>query len=160
MAFYIRKSIKLGKGVKVNLSKSGVGLSAGVKGARANVGPRGAGVHVGRHGIYYRKQLGGKTVPHIDGAADEVDEQASKLETAATDAEMAVASFIVFALLGLVFCFVFSLFTGWPFLLCLVLMVILGALLALQSHIVREKAADPKPGKPGDGRLQTIAKGD
>jgi tetratricopeptide (TPR) repeat protein len=36
-----RKSISLGKGVRVNFSKSGVGISAGVKGYRVGVGPRG-----------------------------------------------------------------------------------------------------------------------
>jgi TolA-binding protein len=36
-----RKSISLGKGVRLNFSKSGVGVSAGVKGYRVGVGPRG-----------------------------------------------------------------------------------------------------------------------
>lgn len=41
MGFRLRKSIKLFGGVKLNLSKSGVGISAGVKGARVGIGPRG-----------------------------------------------------------------------------------------------------------------------
>lgn len=41
MGFNFRKSIKLGKNFRVNLSKSSVGLSAGVKGARVSVGPKG-----------------------------------------------------------------------------------------------------------------------
>lgn len=41
MGFRIRKSINLGGGVRVNLSKKGVGMSVGVKGARVGVGPRG-----------------------------------------------------------------------------------------------------------------------
>ncbi len=49
--------------VRLNLSKSGLGLSGGVKGARLGVNSRGrAYVHGGRHGIYYRKQLSGKRV--------------------------------------------------------------------------------------------------
>jgi hypothetical protein len=40
MGFRFRKSIKLGP-FRLNLSKNGVGVSAGVKGARVGVGPRG-----------------------------------------------------------------------------------------------------------------------
>ncbi|MDW7660519.1 MAG: DUF4236 domain-containing protein [Bacillota bacterium] len=42
MGIRFRRSIGLGKGVKLNLSKGGLGLSAGVKGARVGIGPRGA----------------------------------------------------------------------------------------------------------------------
>ncbi len=41
MGWQFRKSINLGKGFRLNISKSGVGLSGGVKGARVSVGPRG-----------------------------------------------------------------------------------------------------------------------
>ena len=41
MGFRLRKSIKLGGGFKLNFSKSGVGISGGVKGARVGIGPRG-----------------------------------------------------------------------------------------------------------------------
>lgn len=41
MGFRFRKSINLGGGVRLNLSKKGVGISGGVKGARIGVGPRG-----------------------------------------------------------------------------------------------------------------------
>lgn len=41
MGWQFRKSINLGKCFKLNISKSGVGLSGGVKGARVSVGPRG-----------------------------------------------------------------------------------------------------------------------
>lgn len=57
MGFYIRKSINLGGGVRLNLSKSGLGLSAGVKGLRFGVNGRGTYVHMGRGGLYYRQQL-------------------------------------------------------------------------------------------------------
>ena len=55
MGFYIRKSFKLGP-LRFNLSKSGVGMSAGVKGARAGVDATGKPyVHTGRGGFYFRK---------------------------------------------------------------------------------------------------------
>ena len=57
MGFYVRKSLKAGP-FRFNLSKSGVGVSAGVPGFRVGTGPRGNYVHVGRHGVYYRASLG------------------------------------------------------------------------------------------------------
>jgi len=54
MGLYIRKSFRAGP-IRFNLSKSGLGASAGVTGARVGTGPRGAYVHGGRHGLYYRK---------------------------------------------------------------------------------------------------------
>lgn len=58
MPFYIRKSISAGP-FRFNLSKSGLGLSVGVRGFRVGTGPRGHYVHAGRGGIYYRSSLGG-----------------------------------------------------------------------------------------------------
>ena len=59
MGFDIRKSFKAGP-VRLNLSKSGLGLSAGVKGARLGVtGDGQAYSHVGRHGLYSRDYYGG-----------------------------------------------------------------------------------------------------
>jgi hypothetical protein len=58
VGFYIRKSVKAGP-FRFNLSKSGLGVSAGVPGFRVGTGPRGNYVHMGRHGVYYRASLGG-----------------------------------------------------------------------------------------------------
>lgn len=57
MAWYLRKALRTGP-LRINLSKSGVGLSLGVRGARLGLNRRGAYVHAGRGGLYYRKQLG------------------------------------------------------------------------------------------------------
>jgi hypothetical protein len=56
MAIYLKKSFKFGP-FKINLSKSGVGFSTGVKGARISKGPRGTFVNIGKNGVYYRKSL-------------------------------------------------------------------------------------------------------
>jgi hypothetical protein len=56
MSFYIRKSLRFGP-VRFNLSKSGVGVSVGIKGFRVGSGPRGNYVHMGRGGLYYRASL-------------------------------------------------------------------------------------------------------
>jgi hypothetical protein len=58
MGFYIRKSIKAGP-FRFNLSKSGIGVSTGIKGLRVGTGPRGNYVHMGYGGLYYRKTLNG-----------------------------------------------------------------------------------------------------
>lgn len=56
MGFYIRKSISCGP-FRFNLSKSGVGLSVGVRGLRYGTGPKGNYIHMGRYGLYYRQFL-------------------------------------------------------------------------------------------------------
>ena len=71
MGFSFRRSIKLGP-LRLNLSKSGVGLSAGVKGARVSKGPRGTYLNVGAGGVQYRKKLDGtseraRRAPHAAG---------------------------------------------------------------------------------------------
>lgn len=58
MSLYLRKSITVGP-LRFNLSGSGIGVSAGVKGLRFGTGPRGNYVHMGRHGIYYRSAYHG-----------------------------------------------------------------------------------------------------
>lgn len=62
MPFYIRKSVSFGP-VRVNFSKSGVGVSAGVRGLRFGTGPRGHYVRAGVGGIYYRQSPGERTRP-------------------------------------------------------------------------------------------------
>ena len=57
MGFYFRKSVNLG-GLRFNFSKSGVGVSTGVKGFRIGSGPRGNYIQMGRNGVYYKKTWG------------------------------------------------------------------------------------------------------
>lgn len=59
MPFYFKKSVRLGGGARVNLSKSGVGFSFGTRGARISTGPRGTFVNMGMGGIHYRQKIGG-----------------------------------------------------------------------------------------------------
>jgi tetratricopeptide (TPR) repeat protein len=63
MGFRFGKSIRLGKFIRLNISKSGLGLSAGVKGFRVGVGPRGTRLTTGipGTGLSYSTQLGGGT---------------------------------------------------------------------------------------------------
>ena len=58
MGFYLRKSFRAGP-IRFNLSKSGIGASFGVTGARVGLSAQGRGyVHGGRGGVYYRKSFG------------------------------------------------------------------------------------------------------
>lgn len=59
MGFYFRKSISVGP-FRFNFSKSGIGISAGVKGFRFGTGPKGNYVRIGRDGIYYQKIVSGE----------------------------------------------------------------------------------------------------
>jgi hypothetical protein len=56
MGFYFRRSISFG-GLRFNFSKSGIGVSAGIKGFRIGTGPRGNYIHAGRNGFYYRQTI-------------------------------------------------------------------------------------------------------
>lgn len=58
MGWGFRKSFKFGP-MRLNFSKSGIGVSAGVRGARISAGPRGTYLNVGRGGLYYRQKIGG-----------------------------------------------------------------------------------------------------
>jgi hypothetical protein len=58
MGFFYRKSVNFGP-IRLNFSKSGIGVSAGVRGARVSTGPRGTYVHAGTNGFYYRQRIDG-----------------------------------------------------------------------------------------------------
>lgn len=62
MGFFLRKSINLGP-IRLNLSKSGLGVSTGVKGLRVSTGPAGNRIHIGRGGLYFRSKLPGTPLP-------------------------------------------------------------------------------------------------
>lgn len=59
MGFRFQRSIGLGKFLRLNISKSGIGISAGIPGLRISTGPRGAFFTAGLPGtgLSYRKKL-------------------------------------------------------------------------------------------------------
>ncbi len=62
MSMRFRRSIGLGSGVRFNLSKTGIGISAGVKGARYSIHSSGretTSARIPGTGVYYMKQTGG-----------------------------------------------------------------------------------------------------
>ena len=72
MGLYFRKSINLGGGARLNFSKSGVGISGGVKGFRVSTGPRGTRLttSIPGTGVYYTKTLSSKSVGRTGGSAN------------------------------------------------------------------------------------------
>lgn len=87
MGFYLRKSIKVGP-FRFNLSKSGVGVSAGIKGLRVGSGPRGNYVHMSLLGVQYRTTVP-KTIPSTDSAQSSSETKAPPvLPTSATHAPL------------------------------------------------------------------------
>jgi Protein of unknown function (DUF4236) len=74
MAWYLRKAFRLGPLLRLNVSKSGLGASFGIKGLRVGTGPRGAYLHAGRGGLYYRQSLSGR------GSASRVESEAPELD--------------------------------------------------------------------------------
>lgn len=56
MPAFLRKAFSFGP-FRLNLSKSGLGLSFGITGLRIGTGPKGPYIHAGRGGLYFRKSL-------------------------------------------------------------------------------------------------------
>ena len=63
MGWYLKKSFAIGP-LRLNLSKSGLGASVGVKGLRISSGPKGAQLNAGREGLYYRTSLNRRPERH------------------------------------------------------------------------------------------------
>ncbi|CAN5321069.1 hypothetical protein BH10ACI2_BH10ACI2_07520 [soil metagenome] len=56
MGFFFRKSLNFGP-FRLNFSKSGIGVSAGIKGVRVSTGPKGTYINAGSNGFYYRQRI-------------------------------------------------------------------------------------------------------
>jgi hypothetical protein len=78
MGWYLKKSFGFGP-LRLNLSKSGIGASVGVKGLRVSTGPKGRQLNAGREGLYYRTSLNTPTDrPASEPEAIESDAEASE----------------------------------------------------------------------------------
>ena len=68
MGLSFRKSVKLGGGTRLNISKSGIGISSGIKGLRVGVGPKGlrTTASIPGTGIRYTKQKSLKSPSRVD----------------------------------------------------------------------------------------------
>ncbi len=66
MSIYFRKSYSIGP-FRINLSKSGIGVSFGFKGARISHGPHGTFLSASNGPIYYRKKINMAHRPEVRG---------------------------------------------------------------------------------------------
>jgi hypothetical protein len=59
MGFRFQKSFEIVPGIRLNVSKSGLGVSVGPRGAKLSVGPTGTFIHASAvgTGLYYRKKI-------------------------------------------------------------------------------------------------------
>ncbi len=65
MPFFIRKAVRFGP-LRLNLSRSGLGASIGVKGLRVGQDAHGHGyVFGGRGGLYFRERIGSGGAPSV-----------------------------------------------------------------------------------------------
>lgn len=120
MATYLRKSFTFGP-FRINLSKSGLGISFGLTGFRVGTGPRGPYVHAGRGGLYFRKSLKQKNEDFENESMDEIVESENgsqksskelpeKIETEPLTTSQKVVKFLLNFIVG---CMIFSLFTSF-----------------------------------------------
>lgn len=105
MGLNFRRSVRLGKNVRMNLSKSGVGISAGVKGARMSVGSRGIRKTIGipGTGLYYTKQSGYKRQQPQESMEAEKAKIAANAVSTIIFAIVKLALFLL--VLDVIFCF-------------------------------------------------------
>lgn len=104
MGLRIRKSLKLGKHLKINLSKSGVSLSGGVRGARMSINTKGVvrnSVGLIGTGIYYTKQH--KLSAKHKNVDTKINNKANSNKNNAISTNVNHMSFISFLLLTFMF---------------------------------------------------------
>lgn len=127
MGVRFRKSVGLGSGVKLNISKKSVGLSAGVKGAHISAnssGRRSVSAGIPGSGLYAVKTLNGRSATSDAGAGydadldldiDDADMEASEIaQNRATSTAFAAALLpvlgVVLIVLSIVLLIIFPVF--------------------------------------------------
>jgi len=153
MGWSFRKSIKLGGGLRLNLSKFGIGISGGVRGARLSVGPRGARIYGGRGPFRYQKQVSGDpratgsdgSMPGASARADAELSGEGEVERDANRQSVGAGGYLAMALVA----------TGACFLIWLVGNAWVSAPKASRdapddAASVAPSAGSPAPAPPGD----------
>ena len=144
--FQFRKRLKLAPGLSLNVSKKGLGLSAGPRGLKASVSAQGrltGSAGIPGSGVSYRKTLSGRREP-VEDAGALITNFASKLEyisihgTVFKKGELKrtyvvfcilylslIMSFLLFAMQsGLIFAKVSTLFSATSYVLTIILFVL------------------------------------
>ena len=86
MSFYIRKSISVGP-FRFSLSKSGIGVSAGIRGLHFGTGPHGNYIHMGKNGLHYRKTISSPS-PKLPNSTNSLNEAPTPVIPSGTHAPM------------------------------------------------------------------------
>jgi len=124
MALNYRKRVKVAPGVYINISKSGVSTTVGVRGASVNFGKNGAYVNTGIPGTgFYQRNRVGEVLPGASQKTPPTDQTTGKIGCFLVFAGLAVFSFAVLGgtfgkiagflfSLGAILVLIFSLFDG------------------------------------------------
>ena len=82
MSFRLQRSIKIAKGIRLNVSKSGLGVSVGPRGAKLSVGPRGVYGSAGipGTGLSTRQKFYGTSTQNKNGQANSGAERSIRVE--------------------------------------------------------------------------------
>ncbi len=105
MGLRFRKSISLGKGVKMNIGKSGVGFSAGIKGARIGVNSR---------GTYTSTSIPGTGISSVNYVKS--SNNSNDINTDSADVSPIATAVTIFIVIDLII-FIISSLMGWIVLL-------------------------------------------
>lgn len=106
MPAYLKKAFSFGP-IRLNLSKSGIGLSFGITGLRIGTGPKGPYFHAGRGGLYFRKSLNKKQDNQNELIEEEIVEptkpQSIWKKIYIYGANFTIASFIIMLAITIIF---------------------------------------------------------
>lgn len=143
MGFNFKKS--KGKNLKLNFSKSGIGISAGVKGLRISAGAKGVNFIAGKNGMYFRKKLNNsddKSVKteNIESRFKMTEKEKINLVSKRTKNSFYAA--IILTVVSVIFSETFLVVLFLPAILLMFLFVIFLCVDAFKCHCVDNKQDD------------------
>lgn len=114
MPAYLRKAFSFGP-FRLNLSKSGLGLSFGVTGLRIGTGPNGPYFHAGRGGLYFRKSLKETQENQGEYIAEDAETTSVESETTPVEPQSLLKKIYVYAanfvVIGFIACLIITIIT-------------------------------------------------
>ncbi|MDE6652454.1 MAG: DUF4236 domain-containing protein [Paramuribaculum sp.] len=143
MAIYLRKRVRLFKGINVNFSKSGPSLSVGPRGAKLNISKRGiyAYASIPGTGIYMRQKINGRG----KSPSTRLINSANTVPTIPRKCPIAKLVGVIFLVTPMLI-YMFTPLPWWSLLIVYVLSVVLG--LIATEVIAKIEDPDWVPGQP------------
>lgn len=142
MGFSFRKSKSLG-GLKLNFSKSGIGISTGVKGFRVSAGSKGVMLNLGKKGIYYRKKLDEQVTTNNE--ENKYEENAIEISGAEWDNWGKSKKFYKYGFLCILVCFIGSFFNNlfilfaFPAIILILIAIILSITTIIKIQLIKNQ---------------------